>query len=460
MRFFGDIYKIFIWCAGSDRQLLTQSPSFERTKHAGMGGLVLVPAVLGFISMSYAAKTIPYIRELPYLNYLFGLGWGCIVFLFDRYIVSTFRKSDFIKDDFKGLIFLSRAAFSIVVGFIIAHPLVLGMFAERIEREFILQKNQEEVQIRNKFSKRSESYEAKIQAIKKERSDREDAVAQAEQGYLTELNGIYGKGSGKYGDGQVAKRKKEILERKLLERDNHRTDTEHQIKVLDKNLTNLRQQMVEEIAQIHIPTDYLAREETLANLAGVHPVIRNRKYMWIVLFVFVDLLPILFKLAAKKEAYDVLLEETNKRSIAEIHNFDEVFDDYLSKKKSEYKNKVRKGSIDSIPPLWGFQNRDLQPEPAQMEASSLNIDPGETPRQQEKQTKPSHAIYIIILLGLLISTAAMVSLYVFKEVIRMSPSEQNAANAAFAAAAVATSIVGVGASSFNKKLSLKLTRSH
>jgi Domain of unknown function (DUF4407) len=44
----------FIWCAGSDKTLLSQCTTSERTKHIGFGSLVLIPAILGFISMTYA----------------------------------------------------------------------------------------------------------------------------------------------------------------------------------------------------------------------------------------------------------------------------------------------------------------------------------------------------------------------------------------------------------------------
>ena len=88
--------RFFIWCAGSDQSILEKCPDSERTKHAGFGSLVIVPAVLAFISMSYAVSTL---TENATVYFVLGTVWALIVFTFDRFIVSTFRKRKNVARD-------------------------------------------------------------------------------------------------------------------------------------------------------------------------------------------------------------------------------------------------------------------------------------------------------------------------------------------------------------------------
>jgi hypothetical protein len=53
----GLLFDFFVWSAGSDREILDRTGRSEHIKHAGYGGLVLVPAVLGLFSMMYAVST-------------------------------------------------------------------------------------------------------------------------------------------------------------------------------------------------------------------------------------------------------------------------------------------------------------------------------------------------------------------------------------------------------------------
>ncbi len=124
------IYSFFIQCAGSDEDILNKCPRSEHIKHAGFGALVLVPATLGLFSMTYAISTFV---TSPYLYILAGLTWASIVFIFDRFIISSFRKKGSVLKDVTSLTFLSRLVFSAFVGIAVAHPLILLYFHESIE---------------------------------------------------------------------------------------------------------------------------------------------------------------------------------------------------------------------------------------------------------------------------------------------------------------------------------------
>ncbi|MEO7120795.1 MAG: DUF4407 domain-containing protein, partial [Ginsengibacter sp.] len=123
------IYRFLVLCAGSDEDILKRCPRSEHIKHAGFGSLVLVPATLALFSMTYAISTFV---DNRWLYILAGLTWAAIVFVFDRFIISTFRKRNSVAQDALSITFLSRIIFSAFVGIAVAHPLVLLYFHESI----------------------------------------------------------------------------------------------------------------------------------------------------------------------------------------------------------------------------------------------------------------------------------------------------------------------------------------
>jgi len=124
------IASFFLWSAGSDLEVLDRVPRSETIKQIGYGTLVVVPAVLAFFAMSYALSTLTESR----LIYLAGgFVWSLVVFCFDRFIVSTFRKSESTINDLTSMVFISRLAFAAFVGLLVAHPLVMLYFNDSIE---------------------------------------------------------------------------------------------------------------------------------------------------------------------------------------------------------------------------------------------------------------------------------------------------------------------------------------
>ena len=63
---------LFHWLAGADKNILNKCSNSEKTKIAGFGTLVLIPAIVGLFSMTYAISTITSIKSLYFLGVLFG----------------------------------------------------------------------------------------------------------------------------------------------------------------------------------------------------------------------------------------------------------------------------------------------------------------------------------------------------------------------------------------------------
>ena len=150
------LYDFFVWAAGSDREVLDRCGQSEHVKHAGYGGLVLIPAVLGLFSMLYAVSTL---TDKWYVYTAAGITWAIIVFIFDRFIVSTFRKSDSPSKDIRSFLFASRLLFSIGIGIVVSHPTVLLVFDDSLEQELLEMKAEGEKAVFDK-------YEAEINIIR------------------------------------------------------------------------------------------------------------------------------------------------------------------------------------------------------------------------------------------------------------------------------------------------------
>lgn len=122
--------------SGADLALLRSCENLsgtERLRFTGQGALVLIPAVLGMIAMSYAMSTLV---PQPMVFLLAGLLWGVIVGIIDWYIVATSHKTQLPvtagRRIGKVIAVLVRLAFAGLVGFVVAHPLVMLCFGGSI----------------------------------------------------------------------------------------------------------------------------------------------------------------------------------------------------------------------------------------------------------------------------------------------------------------------------------------
>jgi hypothetical protein len=116
---------LFQWLAGADRNILGQCSDSEKNKITGLGTLVLIPAIIGIFSMTYAVSTI---TDNVFMYYMAGGIWFLIVLFIDRFIVSTLYKSKLEdKANFVWAV-IARYTFALFVGIAVAHPMTLLWF--------------------------------------------------------------------------------------------------------------------------------------------------------------------------------------------------------------------------------------------------------------------------------------------------------------------------------------------
>lgn len=308
----------FIWCAGSDKQLLSKCSNSERNKHIGYGTLVLVPAILAFVSMSYALSTVNGIEKMPWLSYLGGIIWALIIFSFDRFIVSTHRRKISNKEELQNPSFYLRFTFAFILGIVISHPLVMlyfdGSITDKIEANTVLAKNE----IKANYDNQILILEAKVNKLDslelvktKQRDEQALIVAQEIDGEVISNAKGETKTTGLYGKGPSAENKILHLNQLQSDLDLLKAKNQQEKNNLKQEITSLRKEQQSKIQAYSVSPDYLRREMALQELKQENSIVGVTQWFLIFLFILVDILPVVFKTFAPFGMYDrILLDDS------------------------------------------------------------------------------------------------------------------------------------------------------
>lgn len=309
----------FIWCAGSDTSILQRCPRSERIKHMGFGTLVLIPAILALVSMTYALSTVDQLQEHFWIAVIGGIVWALIIFSFDRYIVSTHRRKLENTDELKSPAFYLRFFFALILGVVISHPIVLLYFDGSITDTIKQNKVEHQKTIQTEFDTRIQRIENHIASIDSNYSAKEnsrdvqaDLVAREIDGEV--LKNAKGKivTTGIYGKGPSAENKIKHLQQ-----------LENELRILRTNDSLTKSELTTEIASLkddadstinayNVSFDYLRRELALEQMKKEHAIVTATQLFLMLLFILVDILPVTFKTFSPFGMYDKILLEDSK----------------------------------------------------------------------------------------------------------------------------------------------------
>lgn len=348
----GLFYDFFVWSAGSDREILDRTGRSEHVKHAGYGGLVLVPAVLGLFSMMYAVSTL---TDKPFVYIGAGIVWACIVFTFDRFIVSTFRKSDSARKDLFSFLFLSRLLFSIGIGVLVSHPIVLLVFDDSLEQELFAMKEEGEKAIYAQYENtidvvrnRDSLLKGEVEIKLAERACKEKLLLFEMSGKDTTLNCGTTSGMKQYGP-RASEIKEEI---RYLNEEIAALRNKNDVKIGDntKEIAKLQAEREAKLKsfQDQFSYNYLAREVALERLEA-KPVggtsVKWTKWFLIVFFVLVDILPVFFKASTKQGEYDRLMDKESESTANSFPAYERAQEDLVRK---AYVDQLAKHRLDEV----------------------------------------------------------------------------------------------------------------
>lgn len=325
-----------IWLSGADSTIIDlcqKQRRYEKIKFSGIGALVLIPAVVGFFSMSYAISTIV---EQPWKYYGGGAVWGLIVLSIDRLLVSTTTKSDVKPPGISAVI--ARYTLALFLGFAVAHPFVLRWFDGSIQQR-LLQKKDIGV------AKRRNAGETEKKALGEgplaKRIDEKTKLLECKRALLTnEQSGI----DSRLDCGSTAEKSGPECGPRCTNIQGQITDLEHEIAALEKqaadtgeltersdSIKKIDNATKDEISRIdkEYTTDYLARVDALAEIQKGNVELNEppKPHVWwlgwfmILFFMIIDIVPITLKLAIPMGEYEMIrdtqLVETELRHMAE-----------------------------------------------------------------------------------------------------------------------------------------------
>jgi hypothetical protein len=351
------IKDFLLFCSGADLGILKQDVcKTEYNKYAGIGSAVFFTALFAFISASYALFTVFNSVEF---SLLLGFIWGLFIFSLDRYIVSTLKKENsnyhqniIINGFFNKVVEIIKASprivLAILLGILISKPLELKIFEQEIETELVKMQQkvfkEQEDKVRERYlpnvQRRNEEL-AKLQSeidTKKKRYDDLEIIAQQE------ADGTGG--SGKANLGPIYRTKKADADRAY----------EEYKSVLDKNqplINDLRGKNSIEDTQLKEETTGLSRNKfdgLLARLTALGSLADNdatadRTVTGVnLLFIFFELVPLLFKILTDKGIYDIKLqmleEKINSEEIEKISQLNDEINRRIKIKVAENQNIV------------------------------------------------------------------------------------------------------------------------
>ncbi|GAA4234337.1 hypothetical protein FHR32_002985 [Streptosporangium album] len=345
--------------AGADEGVLDQVP-LERTRYVGLGGVVLGTAVVAGISMWFALSQVLGGAHVAML--VPTVIWMLIVLNFDRWLVSTVTGTWHRRL----LMLIPRLLVSVVLGFIIAEPLVLRVFETAIvqhvidgrqavlnaERDRLLACNPRvptETPARRDCAgarllastteagvaelRDLESDAEKLRARVGTDRERHDRLFDKATG---ECAGDSREGmSGKRGNGPLCRRLDAAARDFLVQ--SHLNRNEKALRTLEGRITAMRGPLAGRQADFAekieagigerlsalprpaAPVGLLERMRALQEVTAVNAYLSGATWLFRLFLILVDCLPVLVKLMGGTTAYDRMADHANRRD-EEIHD--------------------------------------------------------------------------------------------------------------------------------------------
>ncbi|WP_432832397.1 DUF4407 domain-containing protein [Dactylosporangium sp. CA-092794] len=363
---------------GVDESILATVPS-ERSKYTALGGVVLGTAITAMFSMSVALYFV-FGRFQPPI-FAFVPAWGFFILFLDRWLMSSASAPRALQ---RFLRLLPRFCLAVMFGFVIAEPLLLGLFHTAIEQRIVNDRDHDVESRRAALvrcnpvpgsaeaatgvatspeckdlrlgvttaaeARQRELDDAKTNAenLKKTIDADDAAYADLERKAREECNGTAGpEYSGRFGEGPNCRRLRAEADKYHSD---HNIDANHdeyarqneRINQLTAEVADLRANAARDIGKAidDAVTDYrndqrkeiglLERLRTLAKLSDEDAEVRLAGIGLRTFFVSVDCLPVLLKFLSGHNSYDMILADRLKRQeraekvVSESHRRDIV----------------------------------------------------------------------------------------------------------------------------------------
>jgi hypothetical protein len=317
--------KFLISCSGAVEDILDQPECrADATKYAMVGMIVLLTAVFAFFSSTFALYAG--VGALP-LAMMLGTAWALMIFTLDRFVVSGIRKSNtdglqpeqrWRKRAMEWVIALPRIALAALISVVVATPLELRFFQREIdvqlEKTQTLERQTAGNELEREFDEAT-TLRSKNDELRKGIDDAWSKYAAMSALATRELAGQAL--TAVKGDGPVYQRLRSQAEdlRTLAEQ----TQRKHTDAIArnDEQIGRVDKERERRLAQAEKTIDksggFLARYGALGQMADSNPDVKVARTFLMLLFLIVEISPVLTKLLLPRGPYDDFIETLEHR---------------------------------------------------------------------------------------------------------------------------------------------------
>ena len=381
---------LFQWLAGADQKILDQCSDSEKNKITGLGTLVLIPAIIGIFSMTYAVSTI---TDSVFLYGLAGIIWFFVVLFIDRYIVSTLYKSKLEEKSKFALAVIVRYVFAVFVGIAVAHPLTLLWFNESISQGI---KKEMQTEMRNNetnFLNNQNTIRTRVLELEKTKACLEKLYTAEQSGHKVELECGYS--SGLAGNSKRCAKIQEQIDsiNVSIGKENKRIEN---ILSMNKNQRDIDSIFIKK----NVSFDYLARVRMLSKLENDKT--NGGSHIWLVkvfiilFFIFIDILPITMKVATSYGEYEAIrdstIHKTDKMREADRRAIDQYASIYTTISIAKLNNEAKMDEVSNLLISANNVMRDIERERKKFDEIVSNI-LKDLSITKDEEIKKSYAVY-------------------------------------------------------------------
>jgi hypothetical protein len=308
--------RMLIACSGAVEDVLHKPECRgDAMKYAMIGAFVLLTAVFAFFSSTFALYTG--IGSLP-LAIVLGVAWALMIFTLDRFIVSGIRKSDVEGLPFQQrlrkrlvewLIALPRLLLAALISFVVATPLELRFF----QREIDTQLAQNQTFARRTAGANLDAEFGEISELRQKNDDLRKSIADAWNKHAAAETLAIKESVGQAltttaGEGPVFRKLKAQADQlQHLAQQTEGTNTAA-IAGNDARIAQLEAERQRRLAHFVDAIDnsggFLDRYRALGQMADANSDVRTARLFLILLFLAIELTPVITKLLLRRGPYD------------------------------------------------------------------------------------------------------------------------------------------------------------
>lgn len=323
-KIFLNIGDFFVFASGAEKEIL-ELPDCrgDRTKFIGIGTAIFFTALFAFISSFFAIFTV-FNNIISAI--IIGLIWSSFIFALDRYIVSTLKKEISYKNSRFSYSLLGksnellkstpRLIIAVIIAVTITVPLELKIFEREIKEEIKIMQDE-------KITEQQEARKKRLTHIEDRIKNRSNEVQRLNEEIIAARNRFdkLSDEAKKEADGTGGSKIRDmgpIFRRKQADADKAETDfqeTEKRNNAIIKKLSEENETdnviINNELTELSTSNNYdgmASRIEALNRLGEKNKHIQYAVFGIWVLFIFIELTPILFKIISDPTLYDYKLK--------------------------------------------------------------------------------------------------------------------------------------------------------